>query len=72
MEELERRLKQRHSESAKDLALRLRKAEEEMKSLPLFDHVLTSYQGKLDEAISQIQSIVAAEKRQVKPMVVEL
>ena len=72
MEELERRLKQRHSESAKDLALRLRKAEEEMKSLPLFDHVLTSYQGKLDEAISQIQSIVAAEKRQVKPRVVEL
>ena len=72
MEELERRLKQRHSESAKDLALRLQKAEEEMKSLPLFDHVLTSYQGKLDEAISQIQSIVAAEKRQVKPRVVEL
>ena len=72
MEELERRLRQRHSESAKDLALRLRKAEEEMKSLPLFDHVLTSYQGKLDELIPQIQSIVAAEKRQVKPRVVEL
>ena len=72
MEELERRLRQRHSESARDLALRLQKAEEEMKSLPLFDHVLTSYQGKLDEAISQIQSTVAAEKRQVKPRVVEL
>jgi guanylate kinase len=72
MEELERRLRQRHSESAKDLALRLQKAEEEMKSLPLFDHVLTSYQGKLDEAISQIQAIVTAEKRQVKPRVVEL
>ena len=72
MEELERRLRQRHSESARDLALRLRKAEEEMKSLPLFDHVLTSYQGKLDELISQIQSTVAAEKRQVKPRVVEL
>ena len=72
MEELERRLRQRHSESARDLALRLRKAEEEMKSLPLFDHVLTSYQGKLDELISQIQSTVAAEKRQVKPRIVEL
>ena len=72
MEELERRLRQRHSESAKDLALRLQKAEEEMKSLPLFDHVLTSYQGKLEEAISQIQAIVTAEKRQVKPRVVEL
>jgi guanylate kinase len=72
MEELERRLRQRHSESAKDLALRLRKAEEEMKNLPLFDHVLTSYQGRLDEVISQIQTIVAAEKRRVKPRVVEL
>ena len=72
MEELERRLRQRHSESAKDLALRLQKAEEEMESLPLFDHVLTSYQGRLDEVISQIQAIVTAEKRRVKPRVVEL
>jgi len=72
MEELELRLKQRHSESAKDLALRLRKAEEEMKSLSLFDHVLTSYEGKLDEVISQIQAIVTAEKRRVKPGVIEL
>jgi len=72
MEELELRLRQRHSESVEDLALRLRKAEEEMNSLPLFDHVLTSYQGKLDEVISQVQAIVAAEKRRVKPGVIEL
>jgi len=43
-----------------------------MKSLPLFNQVLTSYQGKLDEVISQIQAIVTAEKRRVKPRVVEL
>ena len=72
MEELERRLRQRRSESARDLALRLQKAEEEMKSLPLFDHVLTSHQGKLDEVISQIQAIVTAEKSRVKPRAVEL
>jgi len=72
MEELELRLRQRHTESARDLAVRLRKAEEEMNSLPLFDHVLTSHQGKLDEVISQIQAIVAAEKRQEKPGVIEL
>jgi len=72
MEELELRLRQRHSESARDLALRLQKAEEEMKSLPLFDHVLTSHQGKLDEVISQIQAIVTAEKRHVKPRAIEL
>jgi len=72
MEELEKRLRQRHSESARDLALRLRKAEEEMNSLPLFAHVLTSHQGKLDEVISQIQAIVTAEKRREKPGVIEL
>ncbi|MBA7504322.1 Guanylate kinase [subsurface metagenome] len=72
MEELERRLRQRHSESARDLALRLRKAEEEMKSLSLFDHVLTSYEGKLDEVISQIQAIVTAEKSRIKSRAVEL
>jgi len=72
MEELELRLRQRHSESARDLAVRLRKAEEEMDSLPLFDHVLTSHQGKLDEVISQVQAIVTAEKRRVRPRVIEL
>ncbi len=72
MEELERRLRQRRSESARELTLRLQKAEEEMKSLPLFDHVLTSYEGKLDEVISEIQAIVTAEKRHVKPGVIEL
>ena len=72
MEELERRLRQRRSESARELTLRLQKAEEEMKNLPLFDHVLTSHQGKLDEVISQIQAIVTAEKSRVKPRAVEL
>jgi hypothetical protein len=43
-----------------------------MKSLPLFDHVLTSHQGKLDEVISQIQAIVTAEESRVKPRAVEL
>ena len=72
MEELEGRLKQRHSEASADLALRLEKAREEIKSLPLFDYVITSYQGRLDEVISQIEAIIAAEKCRVKPRVVRL
>ncbi len=72
MEELEPRLKQRHSESWPDLALRLEKAKEEIKSLPLFDYALTSYQDKLDDVISQIDAIVAAEKCRVKPRAVKL
>jgi guanylate kinase len=70
-EELERRLKQRSSESSIDLALRLDKVEEEIKSLPLFDYVITSHQGKLDDVVSQIDAIVTAEKRRVKPRVIQ-
>jgi guanylate kinase len=71
MEELERRLRKRQSESSTDLALRLEKAKGEIKSLPLFDYVITNYQDKLDDAISRIDAIVAAEKCRVKPRIVE-
>ena len=72
MEELERRLKQRRSESSMELSLRLEKAKEEIESLPLFDYAITSPQGKLDDIISQLDAIVAAEKCRVKPRIVEL
>jgi len=72
MEELGGRLKQRRSESSADLALRLEKAREEVKSLPLFDYVITSHQDRLDDIISQIDAIVTAEKCRVKPRIVEL
>ncbi|MGA8848640.1 MAG: guanylate kinase [Dehalococcoidia bacterium] len=72
MEELEKRLGKRRSESSADLALRLEKAKEEIKSLPLFDYVITSRQNRLDEVVSQIDAIVAAEKCRVKPRIVEL
>ena len=72
MEELEKRLRQRHSESSTDLVLRLEKAKEEIKSLPLFDYVITCRQNKLDEVVSQIDAIVAAEKCRVKPKILEL
>ena len=72
MEELEKRLKKRRSESSADLALRLKRAKEEIKSLPLFDYVITSRANKLDEVVSQIDAIVAAEKCRVKPRIVRL
>jgi guanylate kinase len=72
IEELEKRLGKRRSESSADLALRLEKAKEEIKNLPLFDYVITSRQNRLDEVVSQIDAIVAAEKCRVKPRIVEL
>jgi len=72
MGELEKRLRQRSSESGADLALRLGKAKEEMESLPLFDYVVTSRQDELKAVVGQIDAIVTAEKCRVKPRVVEL
>jgi guanylate kinase len=72
VEELEKRLRKRRSESSTDLALRLERAKGEIKSLPLFDYVITSHQNKLGEVVSQIDAIIAAEKCRVKPRIVEL
>lgn len=70
-EELEKRLKKRSSESLKDLALRLEKAKGELKSMPLFDYVITSRPNKFDEVISRIDAIIAVEKCRVKPRIVK-
>ena len=72
MEELEKRLRKRHSEFSTDLALRLEKAKGEIERLPLFDYVIISRQNKLAEVVSRIDAIVTAEKRRVKPRIVEL
>ena len=72
LEALEKRLKGRRSECSQDLALRLARAEAEIASLPFFDYVIISHQNKLDEVISQIDAIVAAEKCRVRHRTLEL
>ena len=66
-EKLAVRLKQRHTESAFDLALRLKTAEEEIKQLPLFDYVVVNKQDEIDLAASDIKAIITAEKCRVIP-----
>ena len=65
IEELAERLKQRHTESPFDLALRLKTAEEELKQLPLFDYKVLNGRNEIDLAISRIEAIVTAEKCRV-------
>jgi guanylate kinase len=67
MEELVTRLKQRHTESPFDLALRIKTAEEEIKQLPLFDYVVVNQRDKIDLAVSDIKAIITAEKCRVNP-----
>jgi guanylate kinase len=72
IEELTTRLKQRHTESPFDLALRLKTAEEEIKQLPLFDYVVLNKQDEIDLAISHIAAIITAEKCRVTPREIAL
>lgn len=72
MSDLEERLKQRKTESGVDLELRMKTAQEEMGSLPLFDYVVVNHEGRVELAVSQIESIITAEKCRVKPRRIEL
>ncbi|MFH0768866.1 MAG: guanylate kinase [Chloroflexota bacterium] len=65
MEDLVIRLKQRHTESPSDLDLRLKIAEEEMKQLSLFDYMVVNRWDEIDQAVSDIQAIIVAEKCRV-------
>ena len=67
IEELVLRLKQRHTESPFDLALRTKTAEEEIKQLSLFDYIVVNKRDEIDLAVSDIKAIITAEKCRVTP-----
>ncbi|MBM4433245.1 MAG: guanylate kinase [Chloroflexi bacterium] len=67
MEELAVRLRKRRTESSVALAVRMKIAEEEIKKLPMFDYVVVNRQGEIDQAVSDIKAIIAAEKCRVIP-----
>lgn len=70
--ELLTRLRQRHTESPSALALRLETAEEEIKQLPLFDYIVVSRWDEIDLAVSDIKTIITAEKCRVTPREIAL
>jgi len=71
MEDLKKRLKQRKTESSIDLGVRIKAAEKEMNSLSMFDYVVVNHKNGIGRAISQIESIITAEKCRVKPRIIE-
>lgn len=72
LEELEKRLRNRHTESPEVLARRLAVATEEMKQVRKFDYVVVNADGQMDTATTQIEAIIAAEKCRVHPRMVQL
>jgi guanylate kinase len=71
-EELALRLRERHTETAFDLALRIKTAEAEIKQLPLFDYVVLNQRDEIDRAVSQIKAIITAEKCRASPREIRL
>lgn len=72
MEELEKRLRKRRTETDLDLQRRLATAEEEMSSLSLFDYAVVNQSGRPDWAVAQIDAIIMAEKCRVEPRRIQL
>jgi guanylate kinase len=72
LDELERRLRERKTESTEELKLRMETTRGELDSLPLFDYVVVNHQDRLDSTIAQIDAIISAEKCRVKPRIIEL
>jgi guanylate kinase len=60
MEALEKRVRRRNTESAIDLERRVATAHEEMRQREMFDYVVVN--DRLDQAVAQIDAIIAAEK----------
>jgi guanylate kinase len=60
--ELEERLRLRGADSEEQLRLRLATARREMDAACHFDHVVVNAQGKLEEAVAEVQRIIAAER----------
>ncbi len=71
LEEYERRLRQRKTESDTDLKVRLGKVSEEVRSMLIFDYVVVNRQDELDAAVDQVRAIITAEKCRVNPRVVQ-
>jgi guanylate kinase len=59
-EELERRLRERGTEDASDLQLRLSEAKRELAAAPEFDHVVVNDQ--VDRAVEEVLAIIEASK----------
>ena len=62
MEELERRLRHRESETEEALQRRIMTARQEMEHKPEFDHVVVNHNGCLEETVAAIVKIIDQEK----------
>jgi guanylate kinase len=66
-QELIDRLTRRKTESEENLKLRIATAEEEMKTIGMFDYVAVNGHKCIDRVVDEIKAIITAEKMRVTP-----
>jgi guanylate kinase len=66
-QELAERLRRRHTESEEQLCLRLQTARREMQQARQFDYIVPNVNGKLEQTVDIVMSIVIAEKHRANP-----
>ncbi len=71
-DELLQRLRQRGTETAKDLHQRINTMRSELQHIPNFDYVVFNRNGQLDQAVETVAAIIKAEKCRTKPRRVSL
>jgi guanylate kinase len=64
-EELERRLRERKTETADSLSLRIATARKEFQRLDAFDYVIVNQDFHLDDTVDKVRAIIAAEHLRV-------
>ena len=72
IEDLQIRLKGRNTEQSSEMALRLGKAEKEMKLLSLFDYAVVNNGDEIDQTVAAINAIIKAEKLRFVPLEITL
>jgi guanylate kinase len=70
--ELAERLKNRKTDTAEDLGLRIATAQQELKRAIEFDYVIVNSDGCLDETVDTVAAIIRAEHHRVDPRKVSL
>ena len=67
LEELERRLRSRQTDSPEQVKLRIQTARRELEQLANFDYVVVNHRDGIPETVARLQAVVAAERCRVPP-----
>ena len=65
-DELERRLRERKTETADSLSLRIATARKELQRIEAFDYVIVNHDFHLDDTVNKVRSIIEAEHLKVQ------